>query len=43
MKNKEVDAYMYLNYANLGIETNDFQWRSEGSYNEYIVQEKLLV
>ena len=36
MTNKEVDAYMYLNYATLSKETNDFQWRSEGSYNEYI-------
>ena len=36
MTNKEVDAFMYLNYATLSKETNDFQWRSEGSYNEYI-------
>ena len=36
MTNKEVDAYMYLNYATMNKETNDFQWRSEGSYNEYI-------
>ena len=36
MTNKEVDAYMYLNYGKLNKEMTDFQWKSEGSYNEYI-------
>ena len=36
MTNKEVDAFMYLNYENMDKEANDFQWKSEGSYNEYI-------
>jgi len=36
MTNKEVDAFMYLNYANMDKEANEFQWKSEGSYNEYI-------
>lgn len=36
MTNKEVDAFMYLNYENMDKEANEFQWKSEGSYNEYI-------
>ena len=36
MTNKEVDGFMYLNYATMNKEMNDFQWKSEGSYNEYI-------
>ena len=36
MTNKEVDAFMYLNYANMNKNAADFQWKSEGSYNEYI-------
>ena len=36
MTNKEVDSYMYLNYATLNKNMNDFQWKSQGSYNEYI-------
>ena len=36
MTNKEVDAYMYLNYGYLNKDINDFQWKSQGSYNEYI-------
>ena len=36
MTNKEVDAYMYLNYGTMNKNTTDFQWKSEGSYNEYI-------
>jgi hypothetical protein len=27
---------MYLNYENMDKEANEFQWKSEGSYNEYI-------
>ena len=36
MTNKEVDSYMYLNYGTLNKNMNDFQWKSQGSYNEYI-------
>ena len=36
MTNKEVDGFMYLNYATMNKEMNDFQWKSAGSYNEYI-------
>ena len=36
MTNKEVDGYMYLNYNTMNKEMSDFQWKSEGSYNEYI-------
>ena len=36
MTNKEVDGYMYLNYNTINREISDFQWKSEGSYNEYI-------
>ena len=36
MTNKEVDGFMYLNYAKMNKEIVDFQWKSEGSYNEYI-------
>ena len=36
MTNKEVDAYMYLNYESMNKEISDFEWKSEGIYNEYI-------
>ena len=36
MTNKEIDAFMYLNYGSMKKDATDFQWRSEGSYNEYI-------
>ena len=36
MTNKQVDAFMYLNYGTMNNEITKFQWRSEGSYNEYI-------
>jgi len=36
MTNKEVDAYMYLNHESMNKEVTEFQWKSEGSYNEYI-------
>ena len=36
MTNKQVDAYMYLNYGTMNNEITKFQWRSEGNYNEYI-------
>ena len=36
MTNKEIDAFMYLNYGSMNKDATDFQWRSEGSYNEYI-------
>lgn len=36
MTNKETDAFMYLNYGSMRKDATDFQWRSEGSYNEYI-------
>ena len=36
MTNKEVDAFMYLNYGPLTKEATDFEWRSEGSLNEFI-------
>ena len=36
MTNKEVDALMYLNFGRINKEMTDFQWKSEGSYNEYI-------
>ena len=37
MTNKEVDAYLYLNYGTIMNEKLDnFNWKSEGSYNEYI-------
>jgi len=36
MTNKETDAFMYLNYGSMGRDATDFQWKSEGSYNEYI-------
>ena len=36
MTNKQVDGQMYLNYATLNKDMSEFQWKSEGSYNEYI-------
>jgi len=36
MTNKEVDAFMYLNYGSLRKDATDFEWRSEGNLNEYI-------
>ena len=36
MTNKEVDAFMYLNYGSLKKDATNFEWRSEGSLNEYI-------
>lgn len=36
MTNKQVDAFMYLNYGTMNNEITKFQWRSEGNYNEYI-------
>ena len=36
MTNKEVDGLMYLNYGTMNKDMTDFQWKSEGSYNEYI-------
>ena len=36
MTNKEVDGQMYLNYATINKDMSEFQWKSEGSYNEYI-------
>ena len=36
MTNKEIDAFMYLNYGSMAKDATNFQWRSEGSYNEYI-------
>ena len=36
MTNKQVDAYMYLNYGTMNNDISKFQWRSEGNYNEYI-------
>ena len=37
MTNKEKNAYIYLNYGKiLDKNIDDFDWKSEGSYNEYI-------
>ena len=37
MTNKEKNAYIYLNYGKiLDKNIDDFHWKSEGSYNEYI-------
>ena len=36
MTNKQVDAFMYLNYGTMNNAITKFQWRSEGNYNEYI-------
>ena len=36
MTNKEIDAFMYLNYGSMKRDATDFEWRSDGSYNEYI-------
>ena len=37
MKNKEKNTYTYLNYGIiLDKNTNDFNWKSEDIYNEYI-------
>ena len=36
MTDKEVDGFMYLNYDNMNKEMEEFQWKSEGNYNEYI-------
>ena len=36
MTNKQVDAFMYLNYGTMNNDISKFQWRSEGNFNEYI-------
>ena len=36
MTNKQVDAFMYLNYGTMNNQITKFQWRSEGNFNEYI-------
>ena len=37
MTNKKEDAYLYLNYGTMnGKNASNFDWKSEGSYNEYI-------